>query len=218
MEPSRRRAALARVYCPLLALAITGVLICTDLRTIDVAWALARRPGLLADAVFFASKLLTLAFLIYGVLLVILSVYVWGGPERRRASMVLLGGSVAQVFTTELLKTLFGRGRPHAGEEAGIFHGPSLASLTDSSLKAFPSGHAAWSFMAAAILSAYYPQYRALFYTLAVATSASRFFVCSHYAGDIFAGACIGATIGALFLSRYPPIQATGRVRKEEAQ
>ncbi len=188
------------------ALAPAGVvaLLATDRWTMPLAGALLVRQGLLADVLFFVAKLLTLAFLIYGCALVVAIVWLWGGTQGPRAGRTLLFASLAQVITTELLKTVFGRERPLGGSVAGAFHGPTL----NLDWRAFPSGHAAWSFAAASVLSAYYPRYRGLFYVLASAVSLSRFFVGSHHLSDIFAGACIGAAIGAAFVARFPPEQS----------
>ena len=63
----------------------------------------------------------------------------------------------------------------------------------------FPSGHAATSFAAAAILTAARPRYGPVWFLLALAIGFSRVYVGVHYPLDIVAGALLGiATATAL--------------------
>ncbi len=64
----------------------------------------------------------------------------------------------------------------------------------------FPSGHAATSFAAATVLSAYVPRGRVAFYTLATLIAVSRLYNGVHYPTDVIAGAVLGAAIALLLL------------------
>lgn len=88
-----------------------------------------------------------------------------------------------------ILKQLFQRDRPFMQYE--IFQPLILAPDSHS----FPSGHTASSFVAATILSYYFPKYRVLFYVLAIIIGFSRIYVGVHFLSDVLVGALIGFVI-----------------------
>ena len=103
----------------------------------------------------------------------------------------LCAGFAATGIVAQLLKHLIGRARPKLTDNFVVI-GPSWESKYDS----IPSGHTAMAFCFAAILSEYYPKYRALFYLLAVLVGAGRLKAPSHFLSDVVAGAVIGLFIG----------------------
>ncbi|MGZ5278364.1 MAG: phosphatase PAP2 family protein [Pseudobdellovibrionaceae bacterium] len=60
----------------------------------------------------------------------------------------------------------------------------------------FPSNHAANMFCAAFFLSAFFPRFRILFFTIAILVCISRIYNGVHYPSDIIAGAIIGTFFG----------------------
>jgi undecaprenyl-diphosphatase len=116
----------------------------------------------------------------------------------RRRWQILLWVAVADLaaqLSTELLKELIHRHRPHVHTLVALPHSHS-----------FPSGHAASSFACAVVLAAFAPRLRWPLYILAGLIAVSRAYVGVHFPLDVVAGALWGDLLGRLTL-------ATGRRR-----
>ncbi len=87
------------------------------------------------------------------------------------------------------LKALFDRPRPplRYAEPKTLVHVPNDAS--------FPSGHAATSFAAAAMLSFAFPRFAPFLYVLAAGVAFSRVYVGVHYPLDVLGGALLGVLV-----------------------
>lgn len=72
----------------------------------------------------------------------------------------------------------------------------------------FPSGHALYAFMIAAILATWFPRYRLVFYVAAAFIGWTRIYLGLHYPTDVVAGALLGYGLTRLFVrwagSRIP--------------
>ena len=66
---------------------------------------------------------------------------------------------------------------------------------------AFPSGHTAYAFAAATVLSDRYPKLRIPFYIGAGLVGLSRIYLGRHYASDVFGGAAVGTIAGVLIIN-----------------
>lgn len=115
--------------------------------------------------------------------------------KRKKDYLILLSFSLSSLVTAVLvnylIKNMFMRPRPYVAW--------SISTLCPSDYS-FPSGHAAFSFGAAAILS-YYDRKRAPgYYMAAVLISYSRLFLYCHYLSDVIVGAIIGYGISRLVL------------------
>ena len=86
------------------------------------------------------------------------------------------------------VKLAVGRERPAAAD--------AMIRLPSSS--SFPSSHAAMSTAAAIVLSQARPQLAPVWAGLAAAMCLSRLYVGAHHAGDVVAGAALGAVAGGL--------------------
>jgi undecaprenyl-diphosphatase len=104
--------------------------------------------------------------------------------------LTLLAVVAADVVTT-LAKAPFHEARP---SEPG-----PLVTIPNS--HSFPSGHAATSFAAATILSAFVPRAAPAFFLLALAIGWSRLYVGVHWPLDVVVGALIGVAIALLLLA-----------------
>jgi undecaprenyl-diphosphatase len=116
---------------------------------------------------------------------------------RRRSSIVLY--TAAAVLAADLaaaaLKAAVDRARPlpPGPDDRPLVHVPGSGS--------FPSGHAATSFAAAAILTWIVPRLAPAWYVLAAAIAFSRIYVGVHYPADVVGGAILGTVIALLLLA-----------------
>lgn len=119
--------------------------------------------------------------------------------SRVRAIAAAWAGVAAFVFlavagsgiAVNILKPLFGRGRPRLIDVEGTFVFNPLT--LGSSFASFPSGHATTAFAFAAALALMVPRLRIGLYAIAALVALSRVIVGSHYLSDVIAGAALGA-------------------------
>lgn len=118
-------------------------------------------------------------------------------------ALTVIAIAVTDVAVTAL-KALIDRPRPplRYAEPEPLVRTPHDAS--------FPSGHAATSFAAAAMLSFAFPRLRAPFALLAAAVAFSRVYVGVHYPLDVVVGAVLGILIAALLAWLVQRRAATG--------
>lgn len=115
-----------------------------------------------------------------------------------------------QMFASSLLKHLFGRLRPPASDHETIFLGPGFSEASYS----FPSGHATAAFALAALLTAYYPRWRYLFWVVAALAALARVQLDRHFFSDIFAGGILGWYMAWWFIGwQRQRAQASAEVR-----
>jgi undecaprenyl-diphosphatase len=132
----------------------------------------------------------------WGLFWVGLAVVFWlGGATRGRALIIFLPVFIyLTLLVNFIIKVILQRQRP-------LNDDPSLRPLVGvPSSKSFPSSHAAMSFVAAIVLTFFYPQLFVLFFGLASLISWSRVYVGVHYPSDVLAGTVVGLAAGALAL------------------
>jgi membrane-associated phospholipid phosphatase len=143
-----------------------------------------------------------------------LAALLWGqGRARGEAQLAGLGvGLASSVIWPRLLiqipKYVFQRERPrNGGENPYTFHGPWGSYTHD----AFPSGHTATAFAAAAYLRGVKPFQRAwpgqAATILAFGTAIQRLHGGEHWLADVVAGAMIGQACGAFLAKRASGLQ-----------
>ena len=76
-----------------------------------------------------------------------------------------------------------------------------VARLVPSDKFSFPSGHTAAGFVMATLVTAFYPEFTVLAYTLASLIGFSRVLLGVHFPGDILAGALLGICSACVALS-----------------
>ena len=132
-----------------------------------------------------------------GLTLVLLCAGLWGiGYLRKKKVWKQAGidGLVAHGLAglaTQILKHLIGRPRPRFTHQEAFEYGPSW----QGGLDAFPSGHAAASFAVATVLARYFPEWRGLWYGVAVFVGVARVVKGSHFPTDVLGGAVLGFLI-----------------------
>lgn len=99
-----------------------------------------------------------------------------------------------------LLKRLFGRGRPAVFEEFGAFDFQYL--LNDWTFQSFPSGHSTTAMATAMVVGFLAPRFFRLFLIVALVTGVSRVVVGDHYPTDVLAGFALGA-VGTYAVRNY---------------
>ncbi len=141
-----------------------------------------------------------------------------GNPRAFQTGKIGLESFLLSGVITQFLKHTFGRERPStASQPGGKFHGPfayfnqqkyqpkalsnfDVQGLSNcdarglSNFDAFPSGHTATAFAAAATFADLYPQQWVSYaaYGTATAVAVSRITEDTHWASDVFVGALIG--------------------------
>jgi undecaprenyl-diphosphatase len=137
------------------------------------------------------------------IVLSLLALWIWRKPYAFPLVLlaVLLGETLSRT-----LKLVIDRQRPafHYKEPPPLMHIPHTNS--------FPSGHAATSFAAAAVLARFVPRWAAVgLYVLAALIAWSRVYVGAHYPLDVVGGALLGLLIATALrplpgaLRRSPP-------------
>lgn len=126
-------------------------------------------------------------------------------PRLRPVSLLVLasvGTRVLYVFFAvllpvtagDLLKGLFGRGRPFVDGE-GVFNFVYF-SWTEA-YSSFPSGHSITAFALAYSVGAIWPRARGAMLAYALMIAATRLVLLAHHASDVVAGALVGV-VGAM--------------------
>jgi undecaprenyl-diphosphatase len=118
--------------------------------------------------------------------------------RRWKILYVFAGAYLASFGITEALKDFFARPRPYITDPA-VTH-----LLTETPLSSMPSGHTSSSFVAAALLSHFFPRFRFAFYGYAMLIAFSRVYVGVHYPSDVMIGAFIGSLVAgvAIFIAK----------------
>ncbi|MCO6187437.1 phosphatase PAP2 family protein [Rhizobium sp. L1K21] len=103
-----------------------------------------------------------------------------------------------------ILKRLFGRGRPRVFDEFGAFHFQPLAG--SSAFESFPSGHSVTFGAMAMGFAVLFPRFRLPLLVIGFAFAMTRVFVGAHYLSDAIAGYSFGmwyAYMSAIFFAQY---------------
>ncbi len=145
-----------------------------------------------------------------GVIAILVSLW-WIDSDRRRSLQFVAGITLLSGVTANGLKAIFTRIRPHSGSTVAgseswlpMFHG----SFWESSLRSFPSGHAATAVALAIGLSIVYPRGKFLFASFAILACLQRIFSKAHYPSDVVAGAAIAVVCCAFCMRWRPRIEA----------
>ena len=115
---------------------------------------------------------------------------------RSSAMWVLLAGEVASWVTNNVIKSLVDRPRPPG-------------ALLHASGSSYPSGHAAFAAVTAALLVALFATagrrrpWAALGLILAVGMAWSRTYLMAHWLTDVVGGLCVGAGVGLVALAAW---------------
>jgi undecaprenyl-diphosphatase len=95
------------------------------------------------------------------------------------------------------LKFLIQRQRPFLFLEMASKLSKGPGEILDPS---FPSAHAAFSFMMATLLAAWFPRYWIIFFIIAVFVSWTRIYLGVHYPTDVIVGAILGYGITRVYI------------------
>jgi len=128
----------------------------------------------------------------------------WILTKQRRVLRLLLLLYGIQSAVIYGLKFLVKRERPLFFLEMASKLSEGPGEILDPS---FPSGHAAFSFMMATLLSTWFPRYRILFFIVAAFIGWTRIYLALHYPTDVIAGALLGYGITKLFLHRVDGLE-----------
>ncbi len=129
----------------------------------------------------------------------------------RRLLKTIFAAYILRTAVVEWLKLMTGRPRPRQIADAAVFEGFAGGS-------SFPSGHASFSFMMAAIISAWFPRWRWPAWIGAILISLSRVAVHAHFLSDVVVGAVIGTLAATLVLWAWPAVTEETRDAIEEQE
>jgi len=144
----------------------------------------------------------------FAVVLFILLSWIITRQRRVLRYLLLLYGIQSAVLYG--LKFLVQRQRPLFVLEMASKLSPGPGEILDPS---FPSAHAAFSFMMAALLALWFPRYRILFFIVAGFVSWTRIYLGLHYPADVIAGAILGYGVTKIFLRYFHLAIRTDRAR-----
>lgn len=122
-----------------------------------------------------------------------LMIMVFIGRQKKIAGVVMMAGLTLSYYSVGILKNITARPRPFES-----LLGVKMLVLQDGF--SFPSGHAAYAFMAAFVLSAFFGR-KYLFFSAAALIAFSRVYIGVHYPSDVISGAALGMGIGYLLVS-----------------
>lgn len=112
-----------------------------------------------------------------------------GKTGKITAISLILTIIVTDQINSSILKELFARIRPcHTLQDVNLLVGCGGG-------KSFPSSHAANNFAAATVITYFFRQKYAFFFSIAAVVAISRVYVGVHYPLDITVGALVGASI-----------------------
>jgi membrane-associated phospholipid phosphatase len=119
----------------------------------------------------------------------------WSDLWRRRLPLAFAAAAAATAVASlvaHVLKQAFDRERPSVAD-------PDLGALAPiPGNPSFPSGHSATAFAAATAVAILCPRMRPYALAIAAAVALSRVYLRVHFPLDVFAGALVGAGVGAL--------------------
>jgi undecaprenyl-diphosphatase len=143
------------------------------------------------DRVMWFFSAIGYAGAIWAVVAIVLTA--WAARLRPIAWQVILALMLTQGVVDLGVKQFFARPRPFVAvatsRVVGHYRPPTYS---------FPSGHAALSFAAAAVLAFGVPRLKVVWFALAVLIAFSRVYIGVHYPLDITCGAILGAGVGVL--------------------
>lgn len=130
--------------------------------------------------------------------LVIAVMLIVGRHHWRRLLGTIAVAYLLRTGAVEWLKLSIGRPRPRDVADASVFDGFASGA-------SFPSGHASFAFMLAAIIAAWFPRARWPAWITAILVASGRVLVHAHFVSDVIAGALVGTLAGMVVLSVLPP-------------
>jgi undecaprenyl-diphosphatase len=121
----------------------------------------------------------------------------WMITKQRKVLRYLVLLYAIQSAVIYSLKFLIQRQRPFLFLEMASKLSKGPGEILDPS---FPSAHAAFSFMMATLLAAWFPRYWIIFFIIAVFVSWTRIYLGVHYPTDVIVGAILGYGITRVYI------------------
>ena len=132
----------------------------------------------------------------------------WMITKQRKVLRLLVLLYAIQSAVIYSLKFLTQRQRPFLFLDLASKLSKGPGEILDPS---FPSAHAAFSFMMAILLAAWFPRYRVIFFIIAGFIGWTRIYLGVHYPTDVVVGTLLGYGITKLFLLYFSfPLEGRG--------
>jgi membrane-associated phospholipid phosphatase len=142
----------------------------------------------------------------YGHVLIFLVIWALD-PANRRRIVRIAAAAWSAGLAANIVKLGIARTRPKYFDFDSVTAGHGFLGFAPglpggSRIQGFPSAHTATAVGFAVALAYVYPRGRKVFLLLAAIVGLQRIATSSHFASDVFVGACIGWIVGHLFTTR----------------
>lgn len=215
----RRRLPIPRLACWALAALALGLLFASDAWWMTQARALREAASQHFGGAMGRTERDLLQLPARGSLSLTLAALILLFDRRRSRAPLLLAVALAVGVTGWLAKGFFGRERPaqavhRTGAYGTLFTGPRHG-FKSGGFQSFPSGHADGAGANAVALSAFYPAWTPLFWSIAVVSSTERVYHEKHFPSDVLAGLLLAQGLGGTLVRSPRLIALCQRLARE---
>jgi len=123
-------------------------------------------------------------------------------PRLAGGAVLLAAATAFSGILANVLKVLFGRGRPKLLDEEGVLAMSPFSVGYD--WNSFPSGHSTTALTLAGVMWVLWPGLRWAWVAVGLAIAATRWAIGAHYPADVLAGSVLGFACGALLAGSSP--------------
>ncbi|MGB1360778.1 MAG: phosphatase PAP2 family protein [Alphaproteobacteria bacterium] len=136
------------------------------------------------------------------ILLLVYSLIAKRNCLTKKTSFALMAMFITTIITY-ISKFIIGRSRPNMWLNNNEYTFNPFYFDNTYDYTSMPSGHTQTSFTVAILLCLFFPKYKYVFMTIAIASGLSRVVLSAHWLGDVVIGAMFGIVIPLLLWNKY---------------